>query len=158
MKLGNFLRTVGTARPVNPRPVALKIIGKDLQGHPVVAAAKAVFVFVDEDTRMNLRVKARQSLAAKYPGQDFADVLRDETSFQLLYQALRDAEPGAGGLFEPFAASVDELRSSLVLSEAARLVTAYQAFVEDEFPEVISDKTFRVADPGGDGLLRSAAV
>lgn len=157
MKLGDVLRTAGTAKPVVPRPVSMKIIGKGPEGHDLIAAASALFVFVDEDTRENIRVEARTALAAKFPGKDFADVLPDEIEYQLLYCALRDAQPGPTGLLSSFAASVQELRSALVQKEASRLVAEYYRFVDEEFPEVISGATFRGADQGGNGGTGEAA-
>ena len=71
MKLGNIIRAAGTARPVNPRTVEFTAVGRDLNTfRHIVAPAKAVFVFVDEDQREALRVEARTYYSRKRGSAD----------------------------------------------------------------------------------------
>jgi hypothetical protein len=141
MKLGNILRTSGTARPVNPRPVEFIAVGKDLNTfQPIVANAPAVFVFVDEDQRSALRVEARTKLAERFKDKVVPDdVVRDEEVYHKLFYALRDAEADSNGLHGRFVDTVDELRQALVLPEAQRLAAEYEKYLADEFPAVVDD-------------------
>jgi hypothetical protein len=141
MKLGNILRAAGTARPVNPRPVEFTAVGRDLNTfRHIVAPAKAVFVFVDEDQREALRVEARTSIAERFKDKVVGDdVIRDEEAYHKLFHALRDAEADSNGLHGRFCDTVDELRQSLVLPEAQRLTADYEKYLKDEFPQVIED-------------------
>jgi hypothetical protein len=143
MRLGNILRTAGTARPVNPRPVEFIAVGRDMHTfQPLVANAKAIFVFVDEDQRQALRVDARTKLAERFGDRIVPDdVVRDEIVYHKLFHALRDAEADANGLYGRFADTVDELRQALVLPEAQRLEREYEKYLADEFPVAIDDDT-----------------
>jgi hypothetical protein len=141
MKLGNILRTAGTARPVNPRPVEFTAVGRDLNTfRHIVAPAKAVLVFVDEDQREALRVDARTAIAERFKDKIVGDdVVRDEEAYHKLFHALRDAEPDANGLHGRLCETVDELRQALVLPEAQRLIAEYDRYLAEEFPSVIDD-------------------
>ncbi len=144
MKLGNFLRAAGTARPVNPRAVQFTVKGRDDELRDVVADARAVLVFIDEEARQGARIEARAALARRYPDKTIPDdVLRDEEVFQRLFLALRDADPDPKGRHGPFAESVDELRAALVLPEARRLAEEYDRYLADEFPPIIDDETWK---------------
>src|SRR5262249_39368698 len=75
----------------------------------------------------------------RFPDMEIPDaVLRDEEAYQLLFEALRDEEIDANGQYRRLAATVDELRSSLVLRECQRLHEEYEEYVAEEFPRVIS--------------------
>src|SRR5438477_4319006 len=141
MKLGNILRAAGTARPVNPRAIEFTLVGRDLNTfRHIVAPAKAVFVFVDEDQREALRVDARTSIAERFKNKVIGDdVIRDEEAYHKLFYALRDAEPDPNGLHGRFCDTVDELRQALVLPEAQRLTSEYEKYLKDEFPQLIED-------------------
>jgi len=135
VKLGNFLKAAPHARPVNPRPITLRVIGKDEGFRPIVADARAVLVFVSADERQAAHVEARAALSKRFPNKEIADLLDEEAAYHVLYRALRDADPGPTGAYQPFADSLDELRGALVAEEAGRVWRAYQAFVAEEFPE-----------------------
>jgi hypothetical protein len=144
MKLGNILRTAGTARPVNPRPVEFIAKGTNGEFRPVVAPVKAVLVFLDEDQRQAIQVEARASIARRFPDKVVPEgVVRDEEAYHRLFHALRDAEADACGLHGRLADTVDELRAALVLPEAQRLVAEYDRYLAEEFPPVIDDETWK---------------
>lgn len=141
MKLGNILRTAGTMRPVNPRPVEFTAVGRDLNTfRHIVAPAKAVLVFVDEDQRESLRVEARTSIAERFKDKVVGDdVVRDEEAYHKLFHALRDMEPDTNGMHGRLCDTVDELRQALVLPEAQRLTAEYDRYLAEEFPTVVTD-------------------
>jgi hypothetical protein len=141
MKLGNFLRAAGTAKPINPRPITFHAKGRDDQLRLVKGRVDAVFIFVDEDQREELRVCARETLQKKFGDRPIPDgVLRDEDAYHLLFEALRDAEPNKDGQHARLADTIDELRSSLVLRECRRLNEEYEQYVAEEFPPSIGDE------------------
>jgi hypothetical protein len=141
MKLGNFLRAAGSARPINPRPVTFHAKGRDEQMRLVKAKVEAVFIFVDEDQREELRVRAREVLHKKFGERPIPDgVMRDEEAYQLLFDALHEAEPNKDGQHPRLADTIDELRGSLVLRECRRLNEEYEQYVAEEFPPTITDE------------------
>jgi len=138
VKLGNFIRSAG-ARPINPHPVLFNAKGRDQNLKLVKAEVRAVFVFVDEDQREELRVRAREAVRKKFADREIPDgVFRDEEEYQLLFEALRDEDVDANGQYPRLADTVDELRSSLVLRECRRLMDEYEQYIAEEFPPAIS--------------------
>jgi hypothetical protein len=140
MKLGDFLRQAPRRRPVNPRPVRFSAVEPDKTKAQAVVDAEAILVFVDEDARAQIGPAARASLEKRFPDGSLDDEdLKNERAYQLLFLCLRDAEDPRSS----FAASVDELRSALVLPEARRLTDEYDRYVQDEFPPAVDDETWR---------------
>jgi hypothetical protein len=156
MKLGNFLRTAGTLRQVNPLKVKVRVV-KDALSRPMLGEVDAVLCFVDEDSRQGAIVAARKALAAKFPTDNTSDAYLDEFVYQRLFRALRDPDvDAASGMYLQFADTVDELRCALMLPEAQRLDRLYQKFVDEEFPEVVDTATFRPTGDGSDGAAAAA--
>lgn len=144
MKLGNFLRTAGTAKPVNPHPVTFYAKGRDDSLRLVKAKVEAVLIFLDEDERTALRVQAREAAEKRFTGKVIPDgVYRDEESYHILFEALRQKAPNANGQHERLCDTIDELRSALVLREAQRLYGEYDLYLLKEFPPSIDDETWR---------------
>lgn len=143
MKLGNFLRAAGKAHPINPRPVRFFAKGRDERLRLVKAEVSAVFIFVDEDQREELRVRARESIQKKFGERPVPDgVMRDEEAYQLLFEALHEEE-SKDGQHARLADTIDELRSSLVLRECRRLNEEYEQYVAEEFPPQVSNEDFQ---------------
>lgn len=134
MKLGQFLSQAPTAPT---KRVRFQVVGRDREEFVVRAEAEADLVFVDERARQQANRDARaylSSLPSSTPSStEDADA---EEAYHLLHLALRDT----ADVRTPFAASVDELRRSLVAPVALRLAAAYWKFVADEFPDVTTDK------------------
>lgn len=143
MRLGDILRTAGSARPITLRPVSYIAIGENEYMAQVKATVPAVLMFVNEQEREQVRVDLHADLAKRFPGKELAEtVVRDEEIFHLLVRALRDADADENGFHKPLAANVTELRCSLVLTEAKRLSGEYAQFMLEEFPEKIDDETW----------------
>lgn len=143
MRLGEILRSAGTAQPVNLRPVSFYVLLEDEHFVQNKARATAKLMFVNETEREQVRVDLHADLAKRYPSTQVADsVVRDEEIYHLLVRALRDETPDGNGFHKPFAANVAELRSALHLVEVRRLKTEYEQFTLEEFPHKIDDATW----------------
>lgn len=135
MKLGDILDSP-KAHHVNGRPIDFIVIGTDSQGQPRQSKASARLRFVSEQERADLYAKADAEAIKRYGGSAPLDRQIEERNYHLLYAALRDEDaPG-----EPFAASVKQLRSSFVLTEAKRVFAAYEAWLEEEFPDHVTSE------------------
>ena len=151
MKLGDILRTAGTCRQANLHPVTFRIVGRADNFLPLVGEARACFCYVPEDERSQAVISARKAVAERFKGDEEhvrdSDV-RDETTYQILLLALRDSDPDSVGRHPPFATSVDELRSALVLSVAQEMWEEYQRYLAEEFPAFVDKETWEalVAD------------
>jgi len=136
MRLGEFL---SAARPIPHKPVKFRAIGKSPSGGPVASDVDAVFVFVDETERARARVDAIAELKKDFKDADYPpSVLSDEITYHFLYRALRDG--GDAEYRVMFAENVRALKNALVAREAARLDEMYNEWVEQEFPEDVSDE------------------
>lgn len=172
MKLGDFFSTAPYARPVNTKPVLLNAFSKDLilpggkrnptEGGVVIATLRGGFVFVGGDTAGEARHAARDYIDSirkksdkdgggtkNYDGLDVGH----EMTYQMLFRVLHewdDEKKRAGD--DPLFPSIDLLRKHVVPKEAIRVLDLYDAYVDQEHPEVIDDATFRGAQGGGAGV------
>lgn len=143
MRLGDILRSAGTARPITLRPVSYNALVEGPRLEQLKAPVPAVLMFVSEAEREQVRIDLHADLFKRYPDKHVSDaIVRDEEVYHLLVRALRDKDPDENGYHAPLASSVVELRSSLVMAEARRLKDAYDLFVVEEFPSKIDDETW----------------
>lgn len=143
MRLGDILRSAGSARPITLRPVSYTALGTGPRLEQTKQTVPAVLMFVSEQEREQVRIDLHADLFKRYPDKHVSDaIVRDEEVYHLLVRALRDKDPDDAGFHHPLAADVSELRLSLVLPEARRLKEAYDLFVLEEFPAKIDDDTW----------------
>lgn len=165
MSLGDFFSSAQHARPSNPRPVTFTAMAKggmlpggreNVHKVPVLAKVTGCFVFLGGDGAELARVEARAHLLKHFvdaetgfskptDGEDF----NLELTYQILWRVLfewDEKERRAGGRLFP---QVENVREMLEPSEANRVLRAYNAYVADEHPEVVNDKTFRGAEGAG---------
>lgn len=144
MRLGDILKTAGKARPVTLHPVTFSVIGENEQLAQVKASCEALLQFVPESEREQLRVDLHADLQKRFADKFVPEtVVRDEEIYHLLVRALRDKDTDDSGYHKPFAEDVAQLRASLVLVEARRLMSEYELFIAREFPAKIDDETWR---------------
>jgi hypothetical protein len=160
VKLGDFFKSAPYACPVNPKPVSLVAICKDLDVLPsaqpntskkqVRAKVDCCLVFIGAKGVAEARAAARKYVAEQtldskakilLPMDD--EAVWRETQKQMLWRALReyDAKEQLSG-DEQFP-TVDLLREMVEQSECNRLMDAYDAYVKEEHPEVPNQGTFR---------------
>ena len=157
MKLGDILRTAGTSRPAVMRPVPIRVGGEADNFSRLIGEGRACFCYVSEEDRSRALVAARKvvhermkndalhgDMTAYITDQD----IRDEQTYQILFLALRDADPDDRGRHSPFASSVDELRTALSLPVVQDLWEEYQRYLAEEFPPFVDKETWEalVAD------------
>lgn len=165
MDLANFFTAAGRAHPVNPKAVTFTAICKDeiLPGgapnphgqRPVRTRIDACFVYCTAIEIDQARSAARAALRARHVDKkkmplpyDQADINVEEL-YQQLWLALRTYDPrsrASGDLLFPDAEAV---RALVSITEASRLMTAYDAYIKAEHPEVVDDETFRDAEEAG---------
>jgi hypothetical protein len=141
VRLADFLsgRNRANATPAPTQPVTFKAIGRDAHGEEYLVDCKGLVAFVDENKRDQAIDAAEAVLRTKYPDGSAPDEKRrNEVAYQVLLRALRDADDPRVQL----AASVDELRSALVMPEATRLYAEYVKFVDEEFPATPTPQQF----------------
>lgn len=166
MDLANFFTAAGRAHPVNPKQVTFTAICKDevLPGgtpnphgsRPVAARVEACLVYVTPVEIDGARSAARAALRKRHVEKktnaplpyDQADQNVEEL-YQQLYLTLRtfDAKTRTSG--ELMFPDAESLRALVAISEANRLMLAYEAYVKAEHPEVVDDETFRSAEKAG---------
>ena len=139
MKLGEIITgKAGGVYEAPTRSVKFKVIGRRATGEQVVADADASIAFVPEALRVESRVAAEKALRKEFPDGAPSDLLNDERVYHLLLKCLKDSDDHR----QPFAMTVDELKSSLHRRVAVDLYTAYEKFSADEFPEDIDVDAF----------------
>jgi hypothetical protein len=170
MSLGDFFSSAQHARPSNPRAVTFTAMAKggmlpggreNVHKVPVLAKVTGCLVFLGGDGAELARVEARQSLLRRfvdaetgYPKQTDGEDFNLELTYQILWRVLhewdeKDKRAGARLFPEP-----ENVREMLEPTEANRVLRAYNAYVADEHPEVVNDKTFRDAEGAGKGAPR----
>ena len=94
MKLGDILRTAGTCRQANLRPVTFRVVGRADNFLPLIGEASACFCYVPEDERSQAVITARKAIAERFKGDEEhtrdSDV-RDETTTVAPARALASA-------------------------------------------------------------------
>ena len=137
MTLADFLKQ--GARQAATRSVSFKVVGQDSQARALVADARAELAPLSEHQRQEALREAERALRETYYKDPIPDARRDdEGMYHVLTRALRDPDDPR----RPFADSVRELKGALVLAEAARLWSAYVAFLDEEFPDIVDAETF----------------
>lgn len=143
MRLADFLNSPNRSKsaiPAPTQPVTFKALGRDPHGEEYLVECKATLGLVDENRRDEAIDDTEARMRAKYPdGTAPEEKRRNEMAYQVLLRAMRDADDTR----VQFAASVDELRSALVMPEATRLYGEYVRFVEEEFPAAPTTKQFQ---------------
>lgn len=143
MRLGDILSRAGHARALTPRPVSFNVIGEDEHMQQTIAKVECCMIFVSEAEREKVRVELHADLGKRFADKMVPDtVVRDEEIYHLLIRALRDKDPDENGYHQPLAASLPELRASLVVLEARRLKAEYEQFMLEEFPDKIDNETW----------------
>lgn len=159
-KIGDFFRTAPQMRPVNPKPVSLTAVCKDLDTLPsgvannakkqVAAKVDACFVFLGSLGMEEARREARKYIAEKEfdPKAKFAMAIDDyaveaELQKQILWRVLREYDKDSQLAGDPQFPTVKLLREMLETTECNRLMTAYNAYVKEEHPEAVDPETFR---------------
>lgn len=138
MQLGNIL--AGATQPVVCKPVAFHVLGVGVDGKQVKVKAEAVFRFVDEAEREDLRRKSRAYLEDKdYKGQSVpADAAREEYLRYFLMSALRDKDDPARAFCPE--GEYSRFRAALIREQVLWLHSAYDQFVSDEYPELLTEE------------------
>lgn len=114
-------------------------IDKKTASH-VSVNVKAVFQFVDSPAIRHAIKDTWAALREEYKSEDgstpqIPEASRiDEYVYQTLFRALRDPDDPKQGI----ARTVLELRNSIMPLVAARLMTAYDEWVQSEFPDTIT--------------------
>jgi hypothetical protein len=141
MQLGTIL---ATAPEAPSKDVEFYVLGyrKD-DNAQVKDLARSCLVFVDEPARRSALKDAEAALAAEYEPAEGAppspippDARRLEFNYQFMFRALRDVDDPTHR--QPFAASVQQLKNAVVGSVMGHLITAYNEFVDAEFPDRIT--------------------
>jgi len=137
MQLGNILTTA--SQPVVGRLISFQVLVSP-PGQPQKSAkAEAMFAFVDEDARHESKRLARMYLEGKYKNRPIPDdELVEEEYYWFLMAALRDKEDPT----RAFCPNEDypKFRQALILRPIRRLLMAYDAFVDDEYPELATEE------------------
>lgn len=128
MQLGNILSTAKD--PVVCKPVSFWVLGEQ-DGKQVRAKAEAVLAFVSEAARAEARHFAAASLG---PGAD----LVVEEIYRFLMVALRDKDDPSRQ-FCPNG-DIGIFRSAIIMDQVLWLRRQYDAFVRDEYPELMTPK------------------
>lgn len=143
MNLLDFLSEKNDGRSLAPiKPVTFQVVGEDrTSGAKVRAEARAVLVFVDEAQREDVLADAEKAMRQKYPSGEIPPLsIANEITFQKLVRALRDADSPR----RPFADNINQLKSSLMLPVASRLIDDYDDWVSEEFPTSITVEQFEI--------------
>jgi hypothetical protein len=138
MQLGNILDAARNQRAVT-RLVKFKIVATNRQEQRTTAAVEALLAFVAADDHQEALVRAQEALAKRFPSRPLsANVVLSEEQYHFLALALRDSADPA----KPFASSVDDIRLAIPGPVAAVLMSEYQRFVDEEFPDIVEDDEF----------------
>jgi len=159
VKLGDFFKTAPHMRPVNPKPVTLTAVCKDLDVLPggipnnakkqVAAQVKCCLVFIGAEGTEEARRDARRFVAesafdpkAKVMLPIDADAVSAEIQKQILWRALREYDETTQFAGDQQFPTVTVLRNLVEHSECNRLMDMYDAYVKEEHPEAVNQQTF----------------
>lgn len=147
MKASEFFKQRG--QPAPSLPVKLRLVC-DVDSTQEIRDATAVFRFVPDRIKTDADGDASKALATlQAKGIPLTDEIRAaHGQSHLLHAILRDASSPA----EPFFDGPDEARAMLMPSERIRLLGAYQAWVEKEFPGEMSAAEFKEAMADAEGF------
>lgn len=173
MKLGDFFKSATHACPVNPKPITFTCStnaetlpdgSKNPPGRIVRATATAAFIFLNADEVLDARAAARRALRdraekaldeGELPDPIDPGDLDIEVIYQLLQRALREWDPEAKKVGEPFFPTVEAARELLVLREANRVYAKWNEYISEEHPEGSpSQATFRGPKARGGRVAR----
>lgn len=151
-------------RPVNPKPVTVTAVCKDLDVLPgglpnnskkqVAAAVKCCIVFIGSDGTEEARREARKYVAessfdpkAKVMLGLDPDAVATELNKQILWRALREYDEQSQLAGDPQFPTIDVFRKLVEHSEINRLIEMYDAYVKEEHPQegAVDAATFRDA-------------
>jgi len=138
MQLGNILSTA--TQPVVAKPVRFRVLVSPPGEPQRHAVAEAVLAFVDEDARHESKRLAVLGLKSKEPYRSGTpipeDELIEEEFYRFLMVALRDKDDPA----QQFCPNSDypRFRQALILRQVRWLLGQYDAFVNEEYPELLT--------------------
>ena len=170
MTLGDFFKAAPYARPVCPRPITFTADSsgeilpggeRNPHGTTVSAQVTAAMVFLGssavEDAWVDAAEYLRRRYGEKLPLHEMdARMLELERRVQILWRTLRIWDPEAKRSGERIFEEADGLRCALQPTEVARLMEAYNTYVDDEHPEAVDQKTFRGAQGAGEAVVKAA--
>lgn len=158
MKLEDFFISAPSARPVSPRKIEFTAVAKGnilpggkaaIRGKQTAAKVIACLTFVGGEGLADARIEARRALRERYadPKSKLPEATDEndfsiELTYQTLYRALREyneAEKTAG---DSLFASPKLMRELVEITEANRIMRAYNSYVDEEHPEVVPPETF----------------
>lgn len=151
MKLGDFFKNAPQMRPVNPKPVTITAVCKDLDVLPggipnnsrkqVATPVKCCIVFIGSSGTEEARRDARRFVAessfdpkAKVMLGLDPDAVATELNKQILWRALREYDDQSQLAGDPQFPTIDILRTLVEHSEINRLIELYDAYVREEHP------------------------
>ena len=167
MKLGDFFTSAPHARPVNPKPISITAVAKgdvmpggarNPHKRPVAARVSGAFIFMAGDGAEDARAAARTHCRDKNAGASIEDDdFYAELTYQIISRVVREWDEETQAAGPPLFPSVDSLRELVVPKEANRVLQAYNAYVDEEHPEVVDDATFRSTQDGSSKLAAGRA-
>ncbi len=137
MQLGDFLSTAGSVPPAPVEPVNFNVLHEDQGGERRKIPVNAILVCITEKVRQKCLREALAHLRKEYPQGIPPARLEEEERYQILAEALRDADDPRKAF-----SSVVQLRNALVSSETAEVWAAFTVFMDREFPPSISSEEF----------------
>lgn len=159
MKLGDFFINAAKARAINAKPISFTAVTHDKTTLPggaanrtkrqVAAVIDACFEFVGADNVAEARRAARKAEREINPGEAVDENDFDvEVQYQILARAIREYDPREKTAGDALFVDAKQMRELVELVESNRLIRAYNAYVQEEHPEVVDNATFREAQKG----------
>ncbi len=168
ISLGDFFANAPYARPVNARPVTFTAMSRSKilpGGHPnpsgraVAAKITAAFCFLGGEGAAQARVATRKALRERFVDKETKFPLPTddadfdiELTYQILQAVLREYDEASMSVGVPLFPTVEIARDLLEVQEANRIMRAYNAYVADEHPEAVDQKSFRGAAKAGEEM------
>lgn len=173
MSLGDFFSSAAHARPINPREIKFTVVAKgdvlpngDHNVHQVPVGARVVagLVFIGGDGNEQARLSGRKAIldrgTDKKTGISFYsdEDVNVEIGYQQIFRAVMQWDSKERKVGSRFFDSVEQARELVELSEASRILVAYNKYVADEHPsdpdasgkvEGVDQTTFRGSKAAG---------
>lgn len=144
MKLNDFLKRASTGQPHAGREIEFFVVqpdpAKQAAGPSEPVRVRARLVYINDEARTEIGPAARRAIAERFEHAPTTQADEaDEAAYQKIARVVRDADRPSDFFF----ADADEARRALPDAvEATRILEAYSAYREEEFPATISDEEF----------------